>query len=218
MGFALDRPEVQPAPARERRPGLVRPVVEAKDAAMLDQRRKQTQDGALVETGPQGQVVQRHGRTVFRKGIQYADGAVDGSNDFIVHGEMVRILPNRINFYFLLTRLFREFIIISPCHPEAAMKILKISALALSAFLFCTGAHAQGDDYPNHPIRFIVPYAPGAGSDTFARLIADKLGKHLGQTVFVDNRPGSSGNIRADAVFARLPMAIRCSSPLPDRW
>ncbi|WP_161568007.1 tripartite tricarboxylate transporter substrate binding protein [Pigmentiphaga sp. H8] len=119
--------------------------------------------------------------------------------------EMVRILLHRINFYFLLTRLLREFIIVSPRHPEAAMKILKISAHALSAFLFCTGAHAQGEAYPNHPIRFIVPYAPGAGSDTFARLIADKLGKRLGQTVFVDNRPGSSGNIGADAVFRAAP-------------
>jgi len=85
------------------------------------------------------------------------------------------------------------------------MKLLKISANVLSASLLCLGAHAHADDYPNRPIRFIVPYPPGAGSDTFARLVADKLGKRFGQTVYVDNRPGSSGNIGADAVYRAAP-------------
>lgn len=203
--FAPDRPKVQPAPPRESRSWLVCPIVKTKNAAMLDKRRNQAQDRALVKAGPQRQIVQRQRRTGVGKGIQYPNGAVNGGNDFIIHGEILRILLDRINFYFLLTRLFREFIIPSPCHPEAVMKVLKFSAPALSVLLLCPNAHAQGDDYPNHPIRFIVPYPPGAGSDTFARLVADKLGKRFGQTVFVDNRPGSSGNIGADAVFRAAP-------------
>lgn len=118
---------------------------------------------------------------------------------------MVNILPDRINFYFLLTRQFPEFIIAAPTLLRDAMKMLKISAYVLSALLLCLSALAHADDYPSHPIRLIVPYPPGAGSDTFARLVADKLGKRFGQTVFVDNRPGSSGNIGADAVFRAAP-------------
>jgi tripartite-type tricarboxylate transporter receptor subunit TctC len=51
------------------------------------------------------------------------------------------------------------------------------------------------DTYPNRPIRFIVPLTAGAGSDTTARAVAQKLGEILGHQVVVDNRPGAAGNI-----------------------
>jgi tripartite-type tricarboxylate transporter receptor subunit TctC len=51
------------------------------------------------------------------------------------------------------------------------------------------------DNYPNRPIRFIVPLTAGAGSDTTARAVAQKLGEILGHQVVVDNRPGAAGNI-----------------------
>ncbi len=56
-------------------------------------------------------------------------------------------------------------------------------------------AVAAPADYPNRPIRFIVPLTAGAGSDTTARAVAQKLGDNLGHQVVVDNRPGASGNI-----------------------
>jgi len=62
-------------------------------------------------------------------------------------------------------------------------------------------AHAAGgDEYPARAIRLVVPYPPGAGTDGTARIVADALSQRLGQTVFIDNRPGASGTIGTDLV------------------
>lgn len=70
--------------------------------------------------------------------------------------------------------------------------------LALLAFaLWPTSAAAQA--YPAKSIRFIVPFPPGGGNDTIARLIGQKLTAATGQQVLVDNRPGAGGAIGAEA-------------------
>jgi len=63
---------------------------------------------------------------------------------------------------------------------------------------------AQAQSYPARPVSMVVPFPPGGGFDTIARPFADRLGKALQQTVVVDNRPGSGGNMGTDAV-ARAP-------------
>jgi tripartite-type tricarboxylate transporter receptor subunit TctC len=64
--------------------------------------------------------------------------------------------------------------------------------IVLVVALIAIDACAAGDDYPSRPVRMIVPYAPGGGSDITARAVAQKLGAALGQTFVIDNRPGAS--------------------------
>lgn len=79
----------------------------------------------------------------------------------------------------------------------------KLAKLSLTACvvswlsLAATTASAQ-TNYPNKPIRLIVGFAPGGGSDLIARLVAAKLGPVLGQSVIVENKPGAGGNLAAE--------------------
>lgn len=52
-------------------------------------------------------------------------------------------------------------------------------------------ASGQARDFPNKPVKVIVPYSPGSGADTLARFYADKLAAMLGQPFVVENRPGA---------------------------
>ncbi len=77
------------------------------------------------------------------------------------------------------------------------LHLLRRTLLALGLAAFVGAALAQGGtSYPNKPIRVIVPFTPGGGSDAAARFFSEKLSAALGQPVVVDNRPGgSSGSI-----------------------
>lgn len=70
---------------------------------------------------------------------------------------------------------------------------------ALALVLFVSGTPVMGADaaknYPNRPIRMLMPNAPGSSTDTLGRVVANKLGEVLGQQVVVDNRPGAGGII-----------------------
>ncbi len=78
--------------------------------------------------------------------------------------------------------------------------------LRLSSFLICLlfSFHAQAQGYPAKPVRMIVPFPAGGATDIIARIVSQKLGENLGQTVIVDNRPGASGNIGSD-IAAKAP-------------
>jgi tripartite-type tricarboxylate transporter receptor subunit TctC len=61
--------------------------------------------------------------------------------------------------------------------------------------LMAVGVVAQAQNYPNKPIRLIVPWPPGGGVDTSARIISQPLSERLGQPIVIENKPGASGNI-----------------------
>ncbi len=82
-------------------------------------------------------------------------------------------------------------------------KILAASLVALG-FGFGAGT-ASAQEWPTQPIRIVVPYAPGAGNDILSRLTADYLTKRLGQTVFVENKPGAGSAIGCDIVAKAKP-------------
>ena len=73
-------------------------------------------------------------------------------------------------------------------------------ALALIAF-----PAAGQDNWPARPVKLIVPSSPGGGTDLFARLLGQALGEALKQQFVVDNRPGASGNIGAEAAARSAP-------------
>jgi tripartite-type tricarboxylate transporter receptor subunit TctC len=78
-----------------------------------------------------------------------------------------------------------------------------IIALLLSLAAF--GGEARAQDYPNRPIRLMVPFAPGGGVDATARILAAKMQESLKQTVVVDHRPGAGGTLGADFVAKAPP-------------
>jgi len=71
--------------------------------------------------------------------------------------------------------------------------------IAFAVLVFTALSFAQAP-YPQQPIKIIVPFTPGTGMDTIARAVAPKLSERLAQSVIVQNQPGASGNIGADAV------------------
>jgi len=80
---------------------------------------------------------------------------------------------------------------------------MRLIALAL---LCAAAAHTHAQDaYPNKPIRWVVPYAPGGGTDVIARPIALKLGEVLGYPIVYENRPGGGGLIAGELVSKAAP-------------
>jgi tripartite-type tricarboxylate transporter receptor subunit TctC len=81
-------------------------------------------------------------------------------------------------------------------HKQTGGEIMRtvynaLAALALSAL----ATMAQAQQYPEKPIRLVVPFPPGGGTDVVARVIAQKLGEATGWTLVVDNKPGSGGSV-----------------------
>ena len=83
---------------------------------------------------------------------------------------------------------------------------MKLLLSFVSVLIFALVAHlgAIAAEYPDKPIRMVVPWSPGGGSDVSGRIIAAKLSESMGQQVVVDNRPGAAGNI-GTAITAHAP-------------
>ena len=79
--------------------------------------------------------------------------------------------------------------------------LLVLAALALATF---PGGRAAGL-YPERPLRIVVPFAPGGGTDVIARTLAQEMAKDLGVSVIIENRPGAGTIIGTQAVAASRP-------------
>jgi tripartite-type tricarboxylate transporter receptor subunit TctC len=90
--------------------------------------------------------------------------------------------------------------------PNAVIKRLVLIAAACGiAALPAQETRAQTGDYPDKPVRVIVPFPPGGGVDVIARLVAPKLSENLGRQVVIDNRGGASGNIGTEMAARAAP-------------
>ena len=82
---------------------------------------------------------------------------------------------------------------------------IKQLATIATLLLLAAGQSFAQPSYPNKPIRFILPYPPGGSTDTFSRIITQKLSESLGQPVVVDNRPGGNTIIGTEALAKSAP-------------
>jgi len=75
------------------------------------------------------------------------------------------------------------------------------SVLTLSGF----SENTQAQEYPNKPIKMIIPFSPGGASDLVGRILQTKLGEVLGQPIIIENKPGASGNIGMEMAAKSAP-------------
>src|SRR3954469_3394446 len=87
----------------------------------------------------------------------------------------------------------------SPVHGLLAVAICGTLAL------FGSFGNARAQNYPTHPVRMIVPFAPAGPTDVFARLLAIKLAERFGQQFYVENMGGAGGNLGMGAAARAAP-------------
>jgi tripartite-type tricarboxylate transporter receptor subunit TctC len=90
------------------------------------------------------------------------------------------------------------------CKPFGTRRLAGVALLAAIGSLWLA-APARAQDYPNKPVRIIVPFAPGGSADVFGRYVAQRLQDSLGQSIVIDNRPGGGSVIGTDAVAKAAP-------------
>jgi tripartite-type tricarboxylate transporter receptor subunit TctC len=83
--------------------------------------------------------------------------------------------------------------------------MVRLAVLALATLAATASTHAGAADWPDKPVRMIVPFPAGSSTDIVSRIIAQKLGQRLGQQFIIDNRSGASGAIGADATARAAP-------------
>src|SRR5262249_10572743 len=87
----------------------------------------------------------------------------------------------------------------SPMMPS--VKLARLFAVSLAALSSAGIDSAVAVDSPTRPVRWIVPYTPGGGTDITARIVAQWLSERLGQQVFIENKPGGGNNIGTEAAL-----------------
>jgi tripartite-type tricarboxylate transporter receptor subunit TctC len=94
-----------------------------------------------------------------------------------------------------------------PCYAQLdPMPVLRSALLTLTLGALAVGAFAaQAQDYPNQPVKLVVPFVAGGGVDVAARIIAPRLAEELGQPVVIENRGGAGGALATAAVAQSAP-------------
>ena len=108
---------------------------------------------------------------------------------------------------------------------------MSIRLVVAFLFLYVSSAGAQ---YPNRPVKMIVPFPPAGATDIVGRIVAQKLSERIGQSVVVENRPGAGGSLGSDlaaksapepsesriraAMEAVRPLHVPIGPALPDEW
>ena len=87
-------------------------------------------------------------------------------------------------------------------YPSHRPLLRLAAALALAAAATCVVAQ---DAYPNRPVKIVIGFGPGSGTDIMARMLGEELRQTLGQPFVVDNRPGAAAQIAAGAVAKAAP-------------
>jgi tripartite-type tricarboxylate transporter receptor subunit TctC len=85
------------------------------------------------------------------------------------------------------------------------MRLVALVSNAAGVVLLCVAAAALGQIYPAKPLRLVIPYPPGGGTDIIGRIVAQKLAENVGQQVLVDNRGGAGGTIGTEIVARSVP-------------
>src|SRR6185437_3044713 len=85
--------------------------------------------------------------------------------------------------------------------PNGRVRLSVVAALALAIQAIATTA-SLAQQWPRHSVRLVLPFGPGSGADTAARLIAEKLQQKWGQPVVIDGRPGGDGLLSVQAVVS----------------
>jgi tripartite-type tricarboxylate transporter receptor subunit TctC len=92
------------------------------------------------------------------------------------------------------------------CHRHLVRRVQAgLAAFAAALVAFAPAVHAQAPSYPDRPIRFILPFAPGGGTDIVGRIIAQKLSEQLGVPVVPENRPGAGSHVGIDIASKAKP-------------
>src|SRR5688572_26096596 len=79
--------------------------------------------------------------------------------------------------------------------PSRCFVVSRQSALLIAAMALLIAAGASAQQYPSRPIRLVVPFTPGGGTDILARVVGTRMAEAMGQSFVIDNRPGAGGTI-----------------------
>ena len=109
--------------------------------------------------------------------------------------------PNFARLAALSSQKIRNGRTVDENNESWAARLLGAALGLLAAAAPAVGAGRRAANYPNKPIRVIVPFAAGGGNDIFARLVGQKLSEILGQPVINENKPGAGGRIAAEYVM-----------------